>query len=119
MGWVDVDPTHGSFVADDYVTVGRRSRLLGTCLRIAGLWKGRAEETINVTVKVEPVDRVPPRMERLERSRLPTFRSGMFQTQRMGHMSQSQRMGRSPYPNQRSYGAGLHQQQGEQQQQEL
>ena len=30
-------------------------------------------------------------------------------------MSQSQRNGRSPYPNQRSYGPGLHQQQGEQQ----
>jgi hypothetical protein len=33
----------------------------------------------------------------------------------MGHMSQSQRSGRAPYPNQRSYGVGLHQQQGEQQ----
>ncbi len=39
----------------------------------------------------------------------------MSQSQRMGNMSQSQRMGRAPYPNQRSYGAGLHQQQGEQQ----
>ena len=114
VGWVDVDPTDRTFVADEHVAVAF-GRDYSDVPPNKGLWKGRAEETISVTVKVEPVDRVP--MEWNEWS-LPPARPGMFQSQRMGGMSQSQRMGRSAYPNQRSYGAGLHQQQGEQQQQQ-
>ena len=112
-GWIDVDPTTREFVGDHHVAIAF-GRDYSDVPPNKGLWKGRAEETIAVSVKVEPVDRVP--MEWNEWSQ-PAARSGMFQSQRMGNMSQSQRMGRSPYPNQRSYTAGLHQQQGEQQQQ--
>jgi transglutaminase-like putative cysteine protease len=111
VGWVDVDPTTRKFVADDHVAIAV-GRDYSDVPPNRGLWKGRAEETISVSVKVEPVDRVP--MEWNEWS-LPATRTGMSQSQRMGSMSQSQRMGRAPYPNQRSYGVGLHQQQGEQQ----
>ncbi len=112
VGWVDVDPTTQKFVADDHVAIAF-GRDYSDVPPNRGLWKGRAEETIAVSVTVEPVDRVP--MEWNEWS-LPAARQGMFQSQRMGSMSQSQRNGRAPYPNQRSYGAGLNQQQGEQQQ---
>ena len=112
VGWVDVDPTTGCFVADDHVAIAF-GRDYSDVPPNRGLWKGRAEETIAVSVTVEPVDRVP--MEWNEWS-LPAARPGMFQSQRMGSMSQSQRNGRAPYPNQRSYGQGLNQQQGEQQQ---
>ncbi len=112
-GWVDVDPTTREFVGDDHVAIAF-GRDYSDVPPNKGLWKGRAEEAIAVSVKVEPIDRVP--MEWNEWSQ-PAARQGMFQSQRMGNMSQSQRMGRSPYPNQRSYTAGLHQQQGEQQQQ--
>lgn len=110
VGWVDVDPTTGQFVADDHVAIAF-GRDYSDVPPNRGLWKGRAEETISVSVTVEPVDRVP--MEWNEWS-LPA-RNGMSQSQRMGHMGQSQRAGRAPYPNQRSYGVGLNQQQGEQQ----
>jgi transglutaminase-like putative cysteine protease len=112
-GWVDVDPTIREFVADEHVAVAF-GRDYSDVPPNKGLWKGRAQETISVSVKVEPIDRVP--MEWNEWSQ-PNSRPGLFQSQRMGGMTQSQRMSRSPYPNQRSYRAGLHQQQGEQQQQ--
>jgi transglutaminase-like putative cysteine protease len=111
VGWVDVDPTTRKFVADDHVAIAF-GRDYSDVPPNRGHWNGRAEETIAVTVKVEPVDRVP--MEWNEWS-VPTARPGLFQSQRMGHMTQSQRNGRSPYPNQRGHHAGLHQQQGEQQ----
>jgi len=111
VGWVDVDPTTRQFVADDHVAIAF-GRDYSDVPPNRGLWKGRAEETIAVTVKVEPVARVP--MEWNEWSQ-PIGRAGssMSQSQRMGGMSQ--RQGRSPYPNQRSHHSGLHQQQGEQQ----
>ncbi len=109
-GWVDVDPTTGKFVADDHVAIGF-GRDYSDVPPNRGLWKGRAEETINVAVKVEPVDRVP--MEWNEWSTPNRSSGGMFQSQRMGSMSQ--RQGRPPYPNQRGQHSGLVQQQGEQQ----
>jgi len=110
-GWVDVDPTVRKFVADDHVAIAF-GRDYSDVPPNRGLWKGRAEETIAVTVTVEPVDRVP--LEWNEWS-LPPGRSGggMFQAQRMGNMVQ--RQGRGAYPNQRQHHSGLHQQQGEQQ----
>ena len=58
VGWVDVDPTHGSSspTTTSSTAVGRD---YSDVPPNRGLWKGRAEETIAVTVKVEPVDRVP------------------------------------------------------------
>ena len=109
-GWVDVDPTTKRFVADDHVAIAF-GRDYSDVPPNRGLWKGRAEETISVTVTVEPVDRVP--MEWNEWS-VPAGRTGgMFQTQRMGGMTQ--RQGWGPYPNQAAHHSGLHQQQGEQQ----
>ena len=58
VGWVDVDPTTREFVADDHVAIAF-GRDYSDVPPNRGLWKGRAEETIAVTVKVEPVDRVP------------------------------------------------------------
>ena len=79
-----------------------------------GLWKGRAEESISVTVKVEPVDRVPLEWNEWNP---PAFRP----FDRMNGPANARpgngraRWTRAPYPNQKSPRASLHQQQGEQQ----
>jgi transglutaminase-like putative cysteine protease len=57
-GWVDVDPTHDRFVDDEYV-VTAVGRDYSDVPPNRGAWKGQAEETIAVTVKVEPVTRLP------------------------------------------------------------
>lgn len=113
-GWVDVDPTTRKFVADDHVVIAT-GRDYSDVPPNRGLWKGKAEETIAVTVKVEPVDRVPMEWNDwgVQNGR---HNTGLNQTQRMGSMSQSQRMGRYSYPDQRGRAAGMTQQQGEQQQ---
>jgi len=113
VGWVDVDPTARKFVADNHVAIGF-GRDYSDVPPNRGLWKGRAEETIAVTVKVEPVDRVPMEWNEWSTPSRPAIATGsMFQSQRMGSMSQ--RQGRPPYPNQRGQHSGLVQQQGEQQ----
>jgi transglutaminase-like putative cysteine protease len=117
VGWIDVDPTHSEYPADEHVmtAVGRDYRDVPPN---RGLWKGRAEESMTVTVKIEPEERVP--LEWNEWS-MPPFRPpGALSASQS--QSQSQRPGasrkpRSAYPNQRSAWAGLVQQQGEQQQQ--
>lgn len=112
-GWVDVDPTTRKFVADNHVAIGF-GRDYSDVPPNRGLWKGRAEETINVAVKVEPVDRVPMEWNEWSAPGRPAVAAGpMFQSQRMGSMVQ--RQGRPPYPNQRGQASGLVQQQGEQQ----
>ena len=112
-GWVDVDPTTQKFVADDHVAIGF-GRDYSDVPPNRGLWKGRAEETIAVTVKVEPVDRMPMEWNEWTNPGRPAIATGgMFQSQRMGSMVQ--RQGRPAYPNQRGQHSGLHQQQGEQQ----
>ena len=121
VGWVDVDPTRGEFVADDYV-VTAVGRDYSDVPPNRGLWKGRAEETITVSVKVEPVDRVPHGVERVEparrSARSPRWRPVPVPAARAGHASPSQRAGPAPpTPTSASTSAGLDQQQGEQQQQ--
>ncbi len=112
-GWVDVDPTTQKFVADNHVAIGF-GRDYSDVPPNRGLWKGRAEETIAVAVKVEPVDRVPMEWNEWSTPSRPALATGsMFQSQRTGSMSQ--RQGRPPYPNQRGQHSGLVQQQGEQQ----
>ncbi len=59
VGWVDVDPTRGIFVADDHVVIGVGRDFLDVPPN-RGVWKGRADETITVAVNVEPIDRMPP-----------------------------------------------------------
>jgi transglutaminase-like putative cysteine protease len=58
-GWVDVDPTYGRLVADEHV-VTAVGRDFSDVPPNKGVWKGQADETISVTVKAEPIDRVPP-----------------------------------------------------------
>ena len=118
VGWVDVDPTRSEFVCDEHVTtaVGRD---YGDVPPNRGLWKGRAEESMNVAVTIEPVDRVPLEWNEWN---LPAFRpmvmNGQSQSQRQGPVTpRPSRPTRPAYPNQRSAGASLVQQQGEQQQQ--
>jgi transglutaminase-like putative cysteine protease len=115
VGWVDVDPTHNTFVGDHHVTtaVGRDYNDVPPN---RGLWKGRgAEESMSVAVKVEPVDRVPLEWNDWNAPVFRPFdRMGFAASGRSGGMRQSQRS-RAAYPNQRGDRAGLHQQQGEQQ----
>jgi transglutaminase-like putative cysteine protease len=57
-GWVDLDPTRGTFADDDYVKIAI-GRDYSDVSPNRGVWKGRADETISVSVKVEPIQRVP------------------------------------------------------------
>ena len=49
----------GTFVGDDYVMIAI-GRDYSDVPPNRGVWKGRADETIAVSVKVEPIERVPP-----------------------------------------------------------
>ena len=57
-GWVDLDPTHKCFVGDDHVQVA-----IGCDYNDVppnrGAWRGMATEDIQVSVRVEPVLRLP------------------------------------------------------------
>ncbi len=57
-GWVDVDPTRGVLVADDHIVIGVGRDFLDVPPN-RGVWKGQADETINVTVQVDAIDRMP------------------------------------------------------------
>jgi transglutaminase-like putative cysteine protease len=58
-GWIDVDPTRGTFV-DDHHVVTAVGRDFADIPPNRGVWKGQADEVITVTVKVEPTERMPP-----------------------------------------------------------
>jgi transglutaminase-like putative cysteine protease len=125
-GWVDVDPTHDEFVGDEHVTtaVGRDYHDVPPN---RGLWNGRAEESMSVSVKVEPVDRVPVEWHDWYPS---SFRSSaQSQTQWPGNGGQRQSQGLrqrtrpknrtvAAYPDQPAPRDGLINQQCEQQQQQ-
>jgi transglutaminase-like putative cysteine protease len=118
IGWVDVDPTRDTFIDNDHV-VTAVGRDYSDVPPNQGLWKGRAEESIAVSVKVEPIERVPREWNEWATQPAPSRPgSGQSQFQRIGARGaiQVQRQGRSPYPNQAAARAGLHQQQGQQQQ---
>ncbi|MFO0910485.1 MAG: transglutaminase family protein [Isosphaeraceae bacterium] len=116
VGWVDVDPTHNDFANDEYIltAIGRDYHDVPPN---RGLWKGRAEESMSVTVKVDPVDRVPIEWNDWYP---PAFRSGAAPGSARSGMNGARLMGRprTPYPHQPPAGAGLVNQQSEQQQQE-
>jgi transglutaminase-like putative cysteine protease len=57
-GWIDFDPTRATLVGDDYVKIGI-GRDYSDVPPNRGVWKGRADETIAVSVKIEPIERVP------------------------------------------------------------
>jgi transglutaminase-like putative cysteine protease len=101
--WVDVDPTHGTFPADDYVKIGI-GRDYSDVPPNRGVWKGRGRESIAVSVKVEAIDRVPPDWGEWSTTQSP-WSSGAW--------LQSQRQGRRDKPGSSS---SYRQQQGQQQQ---
>lgn len=57
-GWIDFDPTRGIFPGNDYVMIGI-GRDYSDVPPNRGVWKGHADETIQVTVKVESIERMP------------------------------------------------------------
>jgi transglutaminase-like putative cysteine protease len=85
-GWVDVDPTQGRLVGNDHV-VTAVGRDYSDVPPNRGVWKGLADESIRVTVNVQPVDRVPPEWsDRPE----PAVWSGQVQSQGRGRLLQQQ-----------------------------
>jgi transglutaminase-like putative cysteine protease len=58
-GWIDVDPTRGTFADDNYVTTAVGRDFFDVPPN-RGVWKGQADEVITVTVQVEPTERMPP-----------------------------------------------------------
>jgi transglutaminase-like putative cysteine protease len=82
-GWVDVDPTHGTFPADGHVKIAI-GRDYSDVPPNRGLWKGRAKETIAVSVKVEAIDRVPPDWGEWSTTQAPWSSGAWLQSQRQG-----------------------------------
>jgi transglutaminase-like putative cysteine protease len=104
-GWIDIDPTRGIFPGDDYVTIAI-GRDYSDVPPNRGVWKGQADETIQVTVKVEPIERMPlswsewsdaqapwsvaswmhsnPRMQRVKLSSQAAYRQQQGQQQQSG-----------------------------------
>ena len=58
LGWANVDPTYGKWVGADHV-VTAVGRDFSDVPPNRGVWKGDADETIAVTVNVQPVEKVP------------------------------------------------------------
>ena len=102
-GWVDVDPTYGTFPDDDYIKIGL-GRDYSDVPPNRGVWKGRGRETIAVTVKVEAIDRVPPDWGEWSTTQSPWSSGAWLQSQRQG------RRGKAGLP------SAFRQQQGQQQQ---
>lgn len=102
-GWIDVDPTHGNFANNDYVTIAI-GRDYSDVAPNRGVWKGQADETIRVMVKVEPIERVPLDWSDWSDTQAPwSAASWMHSTPRMTRVKSS-------------FQAGYRQQQGQQQQ---
>jgi transglutaminase-like putative cysteine protease len=102
-GWIEVDPTRGSFVNDDYIKIAI-GRDYSDVSPNRGVWKGRADETIAVSVKVEPIDRVPTDWSDWSAIQSPWSPASWIQSE-----SRRERIKLSPQ-------AGYRQQQGQQQQ---
>jgi hypothetical protein len=71
-----------------------------------GVWKGRARETIAVSVKVEPIDRVPAEWTEWSITEAPWSTTSWLQSHRQSHRVKLSRQ------------TGYRQQQGQQQQSE-
>ncbi len=82
-GWVDVDPTHGTYPADDHMKIAI-GRDYSDVPPNRGLWKGRAKETIAVSVKVEAIDRVPAGWDEWSITQAPWSSGAWLQSQRQG-----------------------------------
>ena len=102
-GWLDVDPTRGTFGGDDYIKIAV-GRDYSDVPPNRGVWKGQGEETISVSVKVEPIDRVPADWSDWSANQAPWSASSWVQSQ-----SRLERARQNPQ-------TGYRQQQGQQQQ---
>lgn len=100
-GWVDVDPTHDRLPGEDYITIGRDYSGVPPN---RGVWKGRGQESIAVSVKVEEIERVPADCGEWSTTQSPWSSGAWLQSQRQG------RRGKNGAP------AAFRQQQGQQQQ---
>ena len=79
--------------ADDYIKIAI-GRDYSDVPPNRGVWKGRAEETIAVSVKVEPIDRVPPDWGEWSTTQSPWSSGAWLQSQRQGHRGQAELAGR-------------------------
>jgi len=104
-GWVDVDPTRGVIVDDDYVKIGLGRDYLDVPPN-RGIWRGQADEAIGVVVKVEPMQRVPTDWTESSDGQAPWSAASWIQSER-----QSQRLRPA-----QMQAAGYRQQQSQQQQ---
>lgn len=102
-GWVDIDPTRGVFIDDDYIKIAV-GRDYSDVPPNRGVWKGRADETIAVSVNIEPIDRVPNDWSDWSSAGAPWSAASWIQSQ-----------SRQPRPKLSSQ-VGYRQQQGQQQQ---
>jgi hypothetical protein len=57
-GWIDVDPTRNQIVDQDHL-VTAVGRDYADVPPNRGVWKGQAEETMTVAVKVQAIDSMP------------------------------------------------------------
>ncbi|MHB1561956.1 MAG: transglutaminase family protein [Isosphaeraceae bacterium] len=103
-GWVDVDPTHGTYPDNDHVKIAI-GRDYSDVPPNQGLWKGRARETIGVSVKVDAIERIPAGWDEWSIAEAPWSSGAWLQSQRQGARSR----GHSP-------ASSFRQQQGQQQQ---
>jgi len=103
VGWIDVDPTRGTFPGNDYVSIAF-GRDYSDVPPNRGVWKGHADETICVTVKVEPIERMPVSWSEWSDSQAPwSVASWMHSAPRTSRLKLNSQ-------------AGYRQQQGQQQQ---
>ncbi|GIW87022.1 MAG: transglutaminase [Isosphaeraceae bacterium] len=112
--WLDLDPTTGQFVADDHVVVAI-GRDYSDVPPNRGVWKGEGEEQMEVSVRVEVLERLPSSWETTEEltSQRPPIPSANPVELRPAWNSRSW----PAYPDQPLPQALLYRQQGQQQQQ--
>lgn len=104
-GWVDVDPTRGEVVGDDYVRLALGRDYLDVPPN-RGIYRGQADETITVAVKVEPISRMPSDWgEWSEGSEAPWSAASWIQSERQaqrGRMNQMQSQSQALFRQQQS-----------------
>lgn len=123
VGWVDIDPTTGEYPNDDHVVIAI-GRDYSDVPPNRGVWKGIADETMEVAVTVEPMTRLPNSWQDWE-PMLPRPFMGQSQSQSQVQTSRPRAAtGRADeaqtwpaFPNQPEPKVLLYRQQGQQQQQ--